>query len=334
MVRPLLLLPFLLPLNLLGCSEYDLSTPPNAAVAGDGVTGAIQGRICGPDGEHCVPGAVVSIDQPGVHVSTETDDDGWFLLEDVPVGEHTVRVSKGSFTTEFDVEVERDEVTELPEEECIEQGDLEIAVMEGTWDHIEDILDDLTIEYTFVSEFDIQSVLSDPNRLDDYDILFFNCHASAYDNITTSSQIADNLRDFVANGGSIYASDWAYWAVEATWPHMNSFQGNDAMVGSAQVGEPGDINAQVIDPVMAARLGSSTAMIHYDLPAWVAMEQNHVGEVLIQGSFQIFPLQTVHGPLAVRMDEGDGRVLYTTFHNKEQATFDMEVLLQEIILSL
>ena len=40
------------------------------------------------------------------------------------------------------------------------------------------------------------------------------------------------------------------------------------------------------------------------------------------------------GPLAARLEEGTGQVIYTSFHNESQATVDMDVLLQEIILSL
>ena len=38
-------------------------------------------------------------------------------------------------------------------------------------------------------------------------------------------------------------------------------------------------------------------------------------------------------PLAVQIDDG-GRVIYTTFHNEQQITVDMEALLMEIILKL
>lgn len=342
MVRPL----SLIAAALIGCSDYDLTNledgvegaeePGGDQIPSNEATGSLHGRICGPDGENWVVGAEVSVEHPWGTAVALTDDEGWFLLEGVPVGAYTVLVEKGSFTTTFDAQIVADQVTELPVEECLLQNDVSIAVVEGTFDSIELVLDHLSLSYDYVPFYDTTAFLMDPARLAAYDIIFFNCGMddSWSDPYWGGSPtvVGDNLRTYVNNGGSVYASDWAYWLVETAWPQMNTFQGGDSFNGQAWVGDPGTVTATVLDPVMASRLGSSTAMLNYDLLDWVAIRDTQ-GEVLIEGTYSMYG-QTAMGPLAVRMDSGNGRVLYTTFHNETQTTLDMDLLLQEIILSL
>ena len=61
------------------------------------------------------------------------------------------------------------------------------------------------------------------------------------------------------------------------------------------------------------------------------------GEVLIEGEYTysegLFNSANRTAPLAYRMQD-NGTVIYTTFHNEQQTTVDMSVILQEIILSL
>ena len=40
-----------------------------------------------------------------------------------------------------------------------------------------------------------------------------------------------------------------------------------------------------------------------------------------------------NAPLAVKLDRG-GTAIYTSFHNAQQITLDMEALLEEIVLNL
>jgi len=334
----------LLAVLLLGaCSDYDLHGPPATVGPGDAPateqTGTIRGRICGPDGSHWIVGAQVSVDLGrGDMASTLTDADGYFDL-DLPAGDWDVVVTKGSFSVTFPVTVVAGKTTDLPEDECIAQGDLRIAVIPGTFDHVETLLDDLGIQYDLVSAYGVSSLLRDPSRLRAYDVLFFNCGMDDSWTWLDTAQVGQNLHDFVAGGGSIYASDWAYYTVEAAFPDMNTFYGDDTYPGDAEVGETGNVTAQILDPVTEQNFGSSTALINYDLPSWVVMTQTNQGDVLLQGTVTVYDYtrgtRTMTGPLASRMaTAGGGTVLYTTFHTEAQNTTDMERLLQEFILSL
>jgi len=329
---------------LVGCSEYEITgnsdvigpeEPDEPVVEG---SGAIHGRICGPDGSSWLVGADVTLLYDTGVVTGVTDQDGWFLLENVPVGTWDVLIQKGSFSLTLTIPVEADSTTELPEPECLEQGEVRIAVVTGTYDRIEDVLDTLGFSYDVVDGYSqATSFLRNPSQLEQYDIIFFNCGMDL-SWTTWQSEIGANLRDYVENGGSVYASDWAYYVVETGWPQMNTFYGNDAVVGDAFVGESGYVTATVLDATMVARLGSSTAQLNYDLPSWAVMETNNQGAVLLEGTVEIWDLwngyTSIRAPLAAELQDGDGNVIYTSFHNEAQTTMDMHTLLQEIILSL
>jgi hypothetical protein len=338
-----------------GCSEYNMTSsqstdgPPgpqeDTEVDGDGDpvptegAGGIRGRICSPSEHAYVVGAEVYVETDDGLISTVTDGDGWFLLENVPAGDHTVMVEKGSFHTTFDVTVEADEVTELAEEECLSAEEVSVAVVTGQYDSIQVVLDRLGVEYTLVNGVSGNAhvnLLRTPAELEKYDIVFFNCGMN--DNwLTYKSEIAANLRDYVSNGGSVYVSDWSYFLAEVAYPDMIEFIGEDSMSGSAYVGEMGSVQGIVKDPTMIAALGSDTAQLNYDLPSWAAPEKPGTGKVLIRGTFTYidgWSYRETDGPLAARQEDGDGTIVYTSFHNERQMTFDMDVLLEEIILSL
>lgn len=333
-----------------GCQEYDLAshvdpldtldagTNPNGTVP-DGVpTGGVSGRICAPNTNTWVAGAMVSVTHDYGATATFTDGGGRFLLEGLPVGIHTVEVTKGSFATSFVMEVFAGEITEAAYAECLEQGSTRIAVVTGQYDDIGALIDHLGITYDRiegVNNTTYVDFLRDLDWMNEYDAVFFNC-GMGFDWVDHPDTTA-NLRDYVAGGGSVYASDWAYYLVEATWPGQQRFHGDDSLLGEAFVGLSGTVDADVLDPVMADLLGSDRAALNYDLDSWAAMISAN-GEVLIEGDYRYLDgpfggVETRTAPLAYRMQD-NGTVLYTTFHNERQTTVDMEAILQEIILSL
>ena len=174
----------------------------------------------------------------------------------------------------------------------------------------------------------------------EFDIIFFNCGAGMDWLYTDADLVRANIREFVANGGSIYASDWAYYYVEAPFPSFMDFYGGDDSYGSAQVGAAGSVAGRVLDPAMEVIIGSAGADINFDLDMWVAMEAVSADtQILISADIPIWTswsTDTLYNvPIAARFDYGEGRVLYTAFHNEHAATtLDMTDILEEIILSL
>jgi hypothetical protein len=334
---------------LCGCSEYAVKGPaavgldttqpvtegPDAPAPPAEGSGSVHGRVCSPDGEGWVVGAFVWLDHSGGRAEAITDADGWFQLDGVAPGTWEVLVQKGSFQTTFEAEVREGEVTELPSDSCLEQGEIEIAVLTGAYDSIEVFLDRLGFAYdTFNGKrrADIEAFLGDPGLMASYDLIFFNCGIDS--GFKSDATLTGNIEQFIRDGGSLYASDLAFQAAEAPFPAKIEFQGNDStdfgpMVGASQV-----VAAQVVDPVMQQALGSSEAEVEFNLGGWAAMVSVSGADVLLEGRYDYNLGARQDGPLAVRFTVDGGTVIYTSFHNEPQINFDMETMLQEMILSL
>lgn len=368
----------LLGAGLVACSEYKLEGATDASEADTGIeeepdepvdpmdpedppdpedTYGISGRVCNPAGggdDGWVAGAYVYVivDEDGDGVEDwrsedTTDSEGRFLLTGLPPGFYLVQVEKGSFHTEFEVELEGG-LYEIPEEECALEPPT-IAVVTGEYDHIEDILDALELEYTLVRGTsgggtpEFVNFLRNPTLMEEFDMIFFNCGVSDYDWMAYQTEISGNIRNYVDAGGSVYASDWAYYLVESAFSPKIDFFGEDSVYGSAQVGVDGPVMADVLDPVMQALLGGTSADINYDLGMWVVPQAvNTDVEILLEARVSALDLWTgsmtvvPDAPIASRFDFGEGRVIYTSFHNEHQTgtTLDMMRILEEIVLSL
>ena len=84
-------------------------------------------------------------------------------------------------------------------------------------------------------------------------VLFVNCGSS-----DTDPDAAGAVRDFVAAGGSLYASDWAGDVVEQAFPGVLEFD---------QSGVECTLPCQVADPGLREVIGA-TLPIHFDLGGW------------------------------------------------------------------
>ena len=308
--------------------------PPTA----DGAT--LTGRLCAPNGSSPLALAEITVAVDEGPATTWTDGDGRFSLTDLAPGTWDLTVEKGSLTLTDRVTLYAGEVTDLSGGMCVavEQNSVRIAVVTGRYDQIEAVLDELGLTYDLVEGAkgsDHVDFLRDRHQMSAYDILFFNCGLGA-SWVTHQNEIASNLRAYVREGGSIYASDWAYYLVEVGWPDAHDFYGPDRTPADALVGEGGDITAIVQDAAMAAALGSSEAELRFDVGGWAVIE-DATSEVLLEATYSYRDgpkTGEIFGPVATRHRDVEGTVLFTSFHNEDQKTQDMAILLQEIILSL
>jgi len=346
-------------LFLVGCVENDFSAVPDdeglphdtndtGVIPDDGIpddvpVGGVQGRVCAPNENVYVAGAKAAIEHEYGLSQTFTDADGYFTLTNVPAGDRMLVIEKGNFHEQIPVYIPQNEIIELAEEECLEQEDLNIAVVTGQYDSIGSIISHLGLEYDAFNGLGSEgkNFLRDPERMAEYDIIFLNCGLNEDILRPVLGEIGDNLRDYADAGGSIYASDWAYFVIEDAFPSMVDFRGDDNDEYAARVGYPGTYEVSVLDPMMITALGgSSTANLRYDLGAWVTPVGAGGGaSAMVYGTYEYQnanngSIQGGEGPLAVELATAGGNVIYTTFHNEAQLTLDMEVLLQEIIWAL
>lgn len=326
--------------------------------------GQISGRICDPGEAKGIWGAEVYVllDEDGTRrISTTTNADGSFLLEEIPEGDYTLYVERGSFSTTVEgIQVIEEETTVLSEEDCIEPDQVTMAVYNGH-DEVEQVLsrlgyNDFTIHETYHHASDrdddteswLKTAFYDYDAFSDNDILFINCaaHEWALDAMTEDEKetVLDNLRQFIEEGGSVYLSDWSYDLLEQLYPDAVDWLGDDAVANDAEHGVAQEFVGSVIDQGMSAagldqvllrfeqsriaiplELGVGTRMM---IRAAVLVEQDEE-EVL----FEDIPVLLEHRPININAEVA-GRVIYTTFHNGGNNTQDMDNLLRNIIFSL
>jgi len=308
----------------------------------------VEGRICSPSGNYFVSNVFIEVryfDENGTERSqgVVTNSEGHFFIPYVPEGQHRFKATRGRFSIAQRIQVEESsEITNLGDI-CFASDSVRIAVVEGSYDNIESIIEQLgftTIEFinsrvpTYQEDFlALESLLQ-------YDIVYFNCGANEQ-HILDWEAAAHNLRDYLSQGGAIYASDWSYDLVENTIPSAINFYGNDTVNNAAQHGRPEVVSGAVHDSPLAKMCGVEVE-IKYDLSYWaIAVEANINTDVLVSGTVHsnIFTAeiqQFERAPLMVQIPFGlnGGKIIYTSFHNEAQVTDDMLCILNYIIFSL
>lgn len=312
--------------------------------------GTLVGLTCAPDGATPVPEVTVAIDAfdcagNPIHLETTSDAKGRYTIENVPCGLQTVALHKGSFDHEYSVFVDAGMETTATNGRCFGAQAARIAVVSGDWDQIQyAVLDKLKLKYTeyggvtndYGSGYEqAVDLLTDPNELAKYDVIFINCSDSAGQIVSSyGGTLKKTLDDFVKNGGSMYLSDYAADYIMNTWPTYVQWGGHDVWGHQKVIGE-------IIDPPLFAYLGNkSTVEIQYGLGP-------------LQGVYGVDPATTmVHVQGFFKQDQYNdtlpmmvsfkpypkgGRVVYTNFHNDEQtgqALLDLKTILNFVVFML
>jgi len=331
--------------------------------------GSLTGKVCAPNEQVFVPHALVVVnvvDCDGVakQFQTYSDPDGAYHFASLPCGVHTVIVTAGSFSTTYTAEVKVGEETDLTGigvKLCFKAQTVKIAVLWGQWDDQQDLLAELGFEttyYNFEEEYfddvpfdQIEAVklLRDPELLAQYDLIFFNCGSAALKLVQKYQELADNLQQFVLAGGSLYASDLAWAYIEAAFPDAIDFWGDEdlpdgpmAADGPQQAEGQQTLTATIADAILASHVGTDTFEVTYGAGPLIVVK--YVGEgsqAHVTGTVKLEPddwldTTTWKGPLVVSFQPSatSGRVVYTTFHNDEQADQLMLKILYYLVFLL
>jgi hypothetical protein len=184
---------------------------------------------CGPQG-----------DRTPVLSETDSGTDGRFTLSRLPAGPVTIYIQKGRWRRKLEVQTTACRETQiarsaahLPRSRA--EGELpQMAVAVGDYDAIECVLRHVGID---ASEFTsplgggavhlyeneqlsqggapgktpIDLLLIDPRRLRTYSLLLINCtETGGIEPLVSDVLVMRNLLDYVAQGGRLYVTDWAY----------------------------------------------------------------------------------------------------------------------------
>jgi hypothetical protein len=236
-------------------------------------TGKLSGKVMSQNGSKPIGGAsVFTFDDKYKIYHTLSDSDGNFTLE-APVGAKTVYIQTGNgsnFRTEISATIKDNETVNLTANQTKLNQVAKIAYVKGSYDKIEDIITNLGYTATEITNADLANI----NTIAQYDIIFLNCGSRNYaTNQSLYPLIDTNLAIFVANGGSIYASDWDVSYLVGGTDNTNncSLSGGfvpDSKLCSKNIGSTGLLAASVNNAGLTAALGFNTLNINYDLGAW------------------------------------------------------------------
>jgi hypothetical protein len=335
-----------LALFLAGCSEQDFHVENLPQPAGDL---SLSGRVCNPATHTWLPNALVYThlyDQ--YHViydsrSATTDADGrWTLTDLVADKAYQVYVQVGhDIIDEFQVTLSDADAT-VPDPPCTGTAELNIAVITGSFDELQPLLESLGMTGVRVIDgqagSEITDFLTDPTAMSEYDVIFFDGGAREDGVIYGSGPVdtvKDDLKSYVQAGGVVFATDWSYDMVEQTWPGELEFYGDDTVPDAAQVGDVGVVKATVTDNDLELSLGADQVDVNYDLPVWPVIEstKNDVTTYLTGDAPWRVGLETgtvKDSPLLVGFDDGDGRVLVATY----RATANTSEAMVGVLLAL
>lgn len=336
--------------------------------------GTVTGRICAVESQigsgegYWLAGARVYVKDGATVVETTTDANGHFTLTGVPAGQRTLRVTKGSFSAEQNITVSPGHTTEV--QHVCTSATTQMLVITGIFDSVEDILNGLGFtlrqcESTSLSPgcppqpnstgqitlYDGTATayieVLETGAVFNYDILFFNCGFNDPFVASWKPAAIDNLKAFVAEGGSLYVSDYAYELLRVLFNDgavQLDFVGSEATPGAAKVGEVATtppVSGVLLDPHLAAQVGATVDLIYKDQD-WVALEASQPPEVKVWVSGDVTIDRASNGnlevlkdaPLLVSYPYGQGKIVFTTFHQHDQSSQAMEAILRYIVFEL
>lgn len=195
---------------------------------------------------------------------------------------------------------------------------LRLGVNGKNYDDVGAILKSLGRGYAFTELRPID--LEDADVLKQFDVIFLNCGgAIGRPNLTIKA-----LREFVAAGKSLYASDLQFDLIRNTFPDVE-----DPMLRAD--GTRGDYEAEVLDQGLQALLGK-TVNLTFNLDGWkaAAFSGESVTPILRATDNGRLKAGT---PLLVRFRHGQGTVFFTSFHNSVIASDTAKNLLRYLVFS-
>jgi hypothetical protein len=302
------------------------TTPPDVVpVNCNSGAATLDGSFKAPNGTTPVVGADVTISSAAGCVA-KTSATGLFKFLGLPATAATVTATKGV----FQVSVPNVTPGATPVAIAIPANAVSFAYVAGAFDSIETILTTLGFAPAPLTAGELATA-----NLAQYDAIFLNCGLD--ETFVGDAPTNTALQGYVSGGGTLYASDYAYAYVSSAFPGKVNFLQPDPHVGEATTAP---VTAQILDLALQTALGRNTALITFDLGAWVVIDSAPAGTpVLITGPATYFDLNTlaevtVTKPYVVQFTQGTGRVTFTSFHNEAQATADMEKLLESMVFGL
>lgn len=195
-----------------------------------------------------------------------------------------------------------------------------IAVTTPRFDDMGKLLESLGNGYRF--ETVSLTELVHPDRLAEFDVVFLTCTEPN----AVPPTLSHKLRDFVASGGTLYASDLLFDVVGQAFPEF--VDETSIAQGTAQA-----VVAEVVDAGLQNSVGAEMEL-HFDLDGWrPAAFRPDITTVYLRGTFRTTAGVDITAPLLVTFPVENGTVVFTSFHNEQQASEEELHLLRHLVFT-
>lgn len=157
------------------------------------------------------------------------------------------------------------------------------------------------------------------------------------DHLVLDQTVIENVEFSARQGQRMYFSDWTYDLLEATWPDLIDWIGDDEEIDDAQRGLQQTVNATIVNQDLAdfmeVPLGTELEII-YNFGSWAVIDSVSedvdvwlTGDVLYDDPVTGEQRLKTDAPLLVSTTVGQGVVLFTTFHNEAQISDETRAVL-------
>jgi hypothetical protein len=255
--------------------------------------GKITGKVVAPNNKTAIRNALVFIQDSATVYHTYTNVNGEFELE-APAGARELHIQSGTgkiFRTKMNVTVVANQTNAVSSGSLTLIQVANLAYVPGTYDKIQAILMD-SLGYT--AQMIDYNTLHQMNLISNYTAIFINCSS----NITPDWYQDSILASYVANGGSLYVSDWAVANLIGTnggncpAPRMGGFIPDDKLCTQRNGAVSTVTNAPIVSPFLQVYLNKNQMDVKYDLGSWemVMNYDSNYWEVLVKNPFSQAPM--------------------------------------------
>ena len=190
--------------------------------------------------------------------------------------------------------------------------ELRIGVSKVGYDDVGAILEKMNLPWREIKD----SKFANLSHLKEFDVVFINCQSGG-----NASSNREALRQFVEDGGVLYASDCAKSHIQKAFPGKLQIKSNS--------GFSGDVKCSIEDSDFSRLLNKNQIKIHFNTVLYYAKKvKESQGTVFLSGAYSGGGKR----PVVVGFPFGKGYVIFTAFHNYGSASRDEVELLKYVIL--
>lgn len=222
--------------------------------------------------------------------------------------------------------------------------DSKVAIVKSRYDKIESVISSLRIKYDLLEYRDLENM----EIFRKYSMIFFPCgmeyplettinvqaRRTNIQSVTLNDEyhdvnktvVADNIKEYIKNGGSAYFSDYSFDHLNRAFGMMNFFDRFPYMGLSERI----DLE---LKGDLRSFLSRDKVQVSFNHTGWIAIQRVSGAEILASAKFETARGEK-SGPLAFASFLGEGQAMYITPHENELSAIKRFFIMRGISLDI